>query len=283
MSEESPETLPTDEGIDRIAREIGIPACPSILIRFTEEMNKVEPDTRTLAALISGDIALSAALLKLVNSPYYGRRTKAATAHQALSVIGLRACANLVSGLILRRTFPTGSGRLMAHFWERTETMATAALVTARRISGMNPDEAHSFALFRDCGMPVMINKFNDYDRFLGRYDEARSDGVVADEAMAYRFSHARVGFALSRGWMLPEPFCRAILFHHDYDKVAAGRREIDPAERKLVAFGLLLDQIMAMRSNRGICPDWESGEAFVLATLGITPEQIIALLDATE
>lgn len=283
MSEQSPEAGPTDEGIDRIAREIGIPACPSILIRFTEEMKKDEPDTRTLAALISADIALSASLLKLVNSPYYGLRTKAVTAHQALSIIGLRAGANLVTGLILRQTFPTGSSRVMAQFWERTEAMATVALVTARRISGMNPDEAHSFALFRDCGMPVMINKFGDYDNLIGRYDHVRSAGLIVEETMAYRFSHARVGYALSRGWLLPEAFCRAILFHHDYDKVASGRREVDPAERKLVAFGLLLDQIIAMRSSGGLCPDWESGESFVLSTLAITPDQIITLLDAGE
>jgi HD-like signal output (HDOD) protein len=89
LSEENPEVAPTDDSIDRIARGIGIPACPSILGRFSEEMHQPEPDTRKLAALINGDIALSAALLTLVNSPYYGLRTKATNAHQALSIIGL--------------------------------------------------------------------------------------------------------------------------------------------------------------------------------------------------
>ena len=283
LSEENPEVAPTDDGIDRIAREIGIPACPSILGRFSEEMHQPEPDTRKLAALINGDIALSAALLTLVNSPYYGLRTKATNAHQALSIIGLRAGANLVTGLILRQTFPTGSSRLMGRFWERTETMAATALTIARRISGIDADEAHTYALFRDCGMPVMINKFPDYDRILDRFDHVRSASLVAEEGMAYRFSHARVGYALSSGWLLPEPFCRAILFHHDYAKVAAGRREVEPANRKLVAFGLLLDQIMAMRLGDGLCPDWEPDESFVLTALNITPEQIVALAQDIE
>jgi HD-like signal output (HDOD) protein len=279
LSEEIPEVSPTDEGIDRIAREIGIPACPAILARFSAEMHQPEPDTRKLAALIGGDIALSAALLKLVNSPYYGLRTKASNTHQALSIIGLRAGANLVTGLILRQTFPTGASRLMGRFWENTETLAATALTTARRIPGIDADEAHTYALFRDCGMPVMINKFPDYDQILDRFDHVRSAGLVAEEGMTYRFSHARVGYALSSSWLLPEPFCRAILFHHDFEKVAAGRREIEPANRKLVAFGLLLDQILAMRLDGSLCPDWEPNEAFVLATLNITPDQIIALM----
>jgi HD-like signal output (HDOD) protein len=283
LSEEGQNVAPADEDIDSIARDIGIPACPAILARFSEEMHQPEPDTRKLAALISGDIALSAALLKLVNSPYYGLRIKATNAHQALSVIGLRAGASLITGLILRQTFATGSNALMLRFWERTEAVAASALSLARRIRGIDADEAHTYALFRDCGMPVMINKFPDYGDTMERYDYARSAAVVADEGMAYGYSHARVGYALSRGWLLPEPFCRAILFHHDYERVAAGRRDIEPANRKLVAFGLLLDQIMTLRAGGGLCPDWQAGEAFVLAMLGITPEQIVALVQETD
>ncbi len=76
----------------------------------------------------------------------------------------------------------------------------------------------------------------------------------------------------------MPEPFCRAILYHHDFEKVASGRREVEPANRKLVAFGLLMEQIATFRCGRGVCPDWESGERFVLETLRITPDEIIAL-----
>ena len=111
-----------------------------------------------LAGFIAMDIALSAALLKLVNSPFYGLRTKATNAHQALSIIGLRAGANLVTGLILRQAFPPGGNALMERFWDKSAGTAAAALVVARRISGIDVDEAHTYALFRDCGMAVMAD-----------------------------------------------------------------------------------------------------------------------------
>ncbi len=246
-------------------------------------MRQKEPDTRKLAALIGADVALSAALLKFVNSPFYGLRTRATNAHQALSIIGLRAGANLVTGLVLRQAFPAGSGPLMQRFWDNSGRLAVAALATARRLPGIDFDEAHTYALFRDCGMPVMIKKFPDYAKIFDSLGRTPGVQVTVAEEMLYRYSHARVGYALARGWMLPEPFCRAILYHHDFEKVAAGHRDIEPANRKLVAFGLLMEQVAAFRSGEGLCPDWESGEKFVLETFDITPDEIIALAQEAE
>lgn len=278
MIEPTTDSSLQEQDFDRMAREIGIPPCPAILARFSAEMHQPEPDTRKLAEFIATDIALSAALLKLVNSPFYGLRTKATNPHQALSIIGLRAGANLVTGLILRQAFPPGGNALMQRFWDKSSGIAAAAMVAARRISGIDLDEAHSYALFRDCGIPVMIKKFGDYANILDRLEHVPGVQVLAAEQTDYQYSHARVGYALARGWLLPEPFCRAILYHHDFEKVAGGRREVEPANRKLVAFGLLMEQIAAFRCGGGVCPDWESGEQFVLKTLGIAPDEIIAL-----
>ncbi len=278
MDEQPPAAALQEPDIDRIARELGIPPCPAILGRFSAEMHQPEPDMRKLAELIGADIALSAALLKLVNSPFYGLRTKATNAHQALSIIGLRAGANLVTGLILRQAFPAGGNALMQRFWDKSSAIAAATLVAARRVSGIDLDEAHTYALFRDCGMPVMIGKFSDYANVIDRLEHVPGAQVTALEQTDYQYSHARVGYALARGWLLPEPFCRAILYHHDFEKVVAGRREVEPANRKLIAFGLLMEQLATLRSGGDLCPDWESGEQFVLETLRITPDDIIAL-----
>ena len=278
MTEPTTNSALQEHDIDQIVRDIGIPPCPAILSRFSAEMQREEPDMRKLAELIARDMALSAALLQLVNSPFYGLRSKATTAHQALSIIGLRAGANLVTGLILRQAFPAGGSALMQRFWDKSASVTATALTLARRVRGIDLDEAHTYALFRDCGMPVMIGKFADYANIMDRLEHVAGARLIAVEQAAYHYSHARVGYALARGWLLPEPFCRAILYHHDFEKVAAGRREVEPANRKLVAFGLLMDQVATFRSGGGLCPDWESGEQFVLEMFGITADEIIAL-----
>ena len=229
MSEPIQDPTLSDSDIDRMTREIGIPPCPDVLLLFSAEMRQAEPDIRKLADLIGRDVALSASLLKLVNSALYGLRTKASNVHQALSIVGLRAGANLITGLILRQAFPSDSTGLMQDFWDKSAAITATALELARRISGIDPDEAHAYVLFRDCGIPVMIRKFSDYGDIMAKLDVMPGMRVVGIEQTKYRYSHARVGYALANGWQLPEPFCRAILYHHDFEPVITKRREIEP------------------------------------------------------
>jgi HD-like signal output (HDOD) protein len=263
---------------ESIAREIGIPPCPAILAQFSAEMRAADPDLRRLAGLMRDDAGLSAAMIKTVNSPFYGLASKASSMQQALSVLGLRASANLVAGLLLRNIFPAGASALMARFWDASTQVAQAAAAIAQRVRGVNADVAHTFALFRDCGMAVMIGKFPAYGAILDMLATVPGAQVLVAEDERFRFHHARVGYALARGWMLPEPMCLSILHHHAVDPAAGGRRAVDGADLRLVAIALLAEQIVALRAGRGLCPDWTAGEAFVLEALGLGAEDVISL-----
>jgi HD-like signal output (HDOD) protein len=267
-----------EEEAARLARDLGIPPCPAILLRFSDEMHKNEPDLRRLASFIGNDVALSAAMLSAVNSPLYGLSRKAGNVQQALSILGLRAGANLVTALLLRNAFPSSSGALMQRFWEDSAQLADTAADIARGVHAVNRDDAHTYALFRDCGMAVMIGKFRDYAQVLDLHASRPSPELILAEEARYRFNHARVGYALARGWLLPEPLCKSILFHHNIAQVAAGVAETEAADPSLVAFGLLAEQVFSLRSGRGLRPDWAASEAFVLHALRLTPEQIVAM-----
>lgn len=264
---------------ERAMRDLAIPPCPDILLRFDAEMRSNDPDLRKLSGLIGADVALSAAMLKTVNSPFYGLGTKAGNVQQALSVLGLRAGANLVTGLMLRQAFPAGSGPAMQHFWDRSGEIAEVAAATASRVRRLHPDTAHTYALFRDCGMAVMIGRFPGYAPFLDRVEKEPGKDVIVAEDTRFRFHHARVGYALARGWLLPEALCKAILYHHDLEMVIAGHRDFEPGDRRLVAFGLLAEQVLALRTGKGLCPDWAQAEAFVLEALELTADDIVELV----
>ena len=154
-----------EDQAERIARELTIPPCPAILVRFAAEMKKEDPDLRLLATLIGNDVALSAAIINTVNSPFYGGRRKASNVQQALYVLGLQRSAHLIARLLLRNAFPAGSGAMMQHFWDESTRMATTADDLAPHIAGIDGDIAHTYALFRDCGKAVMIAKFTDLRR----------------------------------------------------------------------------------------------------------------------
>lgn len=263
------------------AREMRIPPCPEVLTRFAAEMRAPEPDLRKLSVLIGSDVALSASLLKTVNSLFYGLSSRATSVRQAVLILGLRASANLISGLLLREAFAVRSGALMQRFWANSSALAQSTLLLASRLKGVAPDEAHTYMLFRDCGIAAMIEYFPDYGDILDAFLRNPSARVTALELARYRYHHARVGYSLTRSWLLPEPFCLAILHHHEYDRLDDGLPQIEVANRRLIAFGLLADQVLALRNGDGLCPDWVPQERFVLDTLEISPDDIVALVDA--
>ncbi|MGP1675587.1 MAG: HDOD domain-containing protein [Burkholderiales bacterium] len=264
----------------RIATELDIPPCPATLARFDEEFHAPQPDLRRLAAVIGTDIGLSATMLKTVNSSFYGLAKKATSIEQALAILGLRASANLVSGLLLRRAFPASSGAAMERFWDSSLRIAGLATAIAARLMHGNSDEAHTYVLFRDCGMLVMLRKFPQYADIMERSAFIPGAQFTRIEDTQFKFNHARVACALARSWSLSEPLCGAILYHHDVallDKNAPGAQ---PPDSKLIAFGLLAEQIAALHLNQGLCPDWIGAEEFVLATLGIGADDIVELTE---
>ncbi len=265
---------------ERIAKELDIPPCPAILARFNREFNSPHPDLRRMAALICTDIGLSAALLKTVNSPFYGLAKKATGMEQALSILGLRASANLVSGLLLRRAFPAGSGAAMARFWDSSMRVAGLAAAIAARLKDVGKDEAHTYVLFRDCGMLVMLRKFPQYADIMEQSANIPGAQFTRIEDIRFQFNHARVAGALARSWSLPEPLCGAIFCHHEFALMEKNAPWAGPPDPKLLAFGLLAEQISALHAKQGLCPDWAGAERFVLRTLGIGADDIVSLTE---
>jgi HD-like signal output (HDOD) protein len=269
---------------EECVREIRIPPCPEVLARFSTEMRAPSPDLRRLAKLIGTDAGLSASLLKTVNSAFYRLSARASTVQQALSILGLRASANLLAGLMLREAFPVPKDReterTMARFWSGTAELAQCAAGLAGRLRGVAPDEAHTYMLFRDCGIAAMIGQFDDYEDVLDAFLYTPGARVTVMETARYRFNHTRVGYAFTRNWMLPEALCQSILYHHDFEQLGANVPELGTINHRLIAFGLLAEQIVALRRGEGLCPDWAPQERFVLETLSITPEEIVVLLE---
>ena len=66
-----------DREAEQIVKDIGIPPCPAILTKLMQEMREDEPDFKRIGKLIGGDVSLGAAMLKTVNSPFYGLNRKA--------------------------------------------------------------------------------------------------------------------------------------------------------------------------------------------------------------
>jgi HD-like signal output (HDOD) protein len=260
-----------DREAEQIVKDIGIPPCPTILTKLMQEMRGDEPDFAKLGKLIGGDVSLAAAMLKTVNSPFYGLRSKATSVPQAIALLGLQNVAELVTGLLLRQAFPGGTSDLMDEFWENSAGIARINALLTRHFKHIDRDAAHTFALFRDCGMLAMMQKFKGYKPVFAGAPGKGDASVTASDDKLYGMNHARVGYQMAKTWLLPDETCQAVLRHHDYAELQADGAGIPAASLQHIALTLAAESLFVQFEMEVTSIEWTRGSAFALDQLGIT------------
>jgi HD-like signal output (HDOD) protein len=199
---------------EQVLNGIHLPPCPAVLLAAMKEARSPRADLGKIARLVGQDVGLSAPMLKLANSPYFGLRNRASSVQQAIFVLGLRNTVNLLSNLALRANVVCNLPG-MDEFWDRSGMTAMAASRIAAQIPGVSCDDAYTVGLFHDSGIPVMMQRFPDYLENIG-VESHISGNICEAEDDCYSTTHAAVGNLLALNWLLPPNMCRAILYHHD-------------------------------------------------------------------
>lgn len=234
-----------------LGSKIQIPPQPAILLEIEQLIGKPNNNLAAIGKLIHKDVGLSAAILKLVNSPLYRPHAPTTSIGKALSVIGLNQVTNLVKGIALRNAI---GGQELAYekFWERSQEIATlSAIIAGKQISACNiaPDQAYMAGLFHECGIPILMQRFPDYCREFG-LNEGLNWPDHRREDLRYRTDHAVVGYLVARHWGLPQFICQAIRHHHEL-------LQVDHAARTMVSI-LQTARYLQSRIHRQPDPAWE-------------------------
>ncbi len=264
--------LDTDEVSEdaaQLIKEIGIPPCPKVLVDFMTEAGKDEPDFLRLSHLINKDVALAASVLKTINSPYYGLPRKARTVHDALTLLGLRPASRLIAGLLLRQAFAQSQSPAMQEFWESSSKIALLTGYLARELDCAKLEEAHTFALFRDCGIPVILMRHPEYEQVLAMTRNETEHRRSEMERAQFGFDHARVGAELAQTWHLPSETCAAIRIHNSYTESDFGGDSSNSRFAPLIALGLLAEQLHRVHRATFDAEAWTTEEAFIAHSLG--------------
>jgi HD-like signal output (HDOD) protein len=220
---------------------------------------------------------MSGALLKLANSSFYGGARKATSIEQAIGFLGINQVAALMTGLLARQAIASDSASLAA-FWDLSTRRAQAMVFLSRRLRIGAPDVAHTFGLFCDTGVALLLNRFADY----GATFEAASDDStrrftdVEDER--HSTNHAAIGCLLARNWGLSSDVSWAILHHHDYSVIDDGAS--DDAVRSLVALSLLAERALQSYQGHPVSIEWDKGGERACAYLGLSHDETTDLLD---
>ena len=239
-------------------RDIGIPPRPLILDHISEEMHKPEPDFRHLANLVSGDVALSAGLLRTANSPYFGFETRAKTVMQALLMLGLEAASRAIAGLVLRRIFPPLPA--IERFWDGSARVARTSGWLVRKLGvrdNVRADDAYTYGLFRDCGIPILMKKFPGYVDVLKAANAEPEKSFTATEQTRCPTNHALVGSLMAHSWLLTDELSDAIRHHHDVVALASMPQGISPAAARMAALAQLAELLVQRSTGMSMTREW--------------------------
>ncbi|MCI8211563.1 histidine kinase [Pseudomonas sp. S25] len=208
----------TDEKIKQALQGITVPPQPQILVDLQIEQYMPDPDLAEIARLISQDPGIAGALLKIVNSSYFGLSNRISSIPRAVNLLGSRSVINMVNGLSIRGGMNDESIVILNRFWDTAQDIAMTCLALAKRLGSQAVDEAYALGLFHDCGVPLMYKKFPSYMTVLEQgYAGANQQQRVVDvENKAFNTNHAVVGYYTAKAWRLPEHMATTIARHHN-------------------------------------------------------------------
>jgi diguanylate cyclase (GGDEF)-like protein len=194
-----------------------LPSMPGVAIKLIEAIQKPEPDFHEIKRLISTDAALSAKLLKIINSPFYGLANKITTVDQAIRLLGINTVKNISLSLILRTRFlKKGPGSLnLADFWKDSLVGAIAAKLLAARVKIKGEEDAFFLGLMENIGSLTLAYLFPD--QYAVVQSEIKTKKISSQDAenLVFGFNHADVGALLTQSWGLPDTFHIPIQHHH--------------------------------------------------------------------
>jgi HD-like signal output (HDOD) protein len=195
---------------------IMIPPRPTILVEVLNEQSKKEVDLQRIADLISKDVAISAGVLRVVNSSYFGLPRKIASIDHAVRLMGARSVTNIVTALMLHTAFSDNKGQFIEEFWQSSGNLAATTSLAATLSRHVSKEDGYALGLFANCGVPLMVKKFPLYPAVYHRALAADETAVTAYEDSELGTDHTLVGYIMGRSWELPETVCQCILRHHD-------------------------------------------------------------------
>jgi HD-like signal output (HDOD) protein len=261
---------------ENILKSIRIPPCPEVVVALMKEANQEDVDFNKLVKLISGDVGLAASMLKTANSPFFALRSKVSSVQQAVSVLGLKNLMQIVRGSALQNALG-GEKMHMERFWDRSNFTAVVASHISTHVEGVSREEAYTYGLFHDCGIPILMSKFHDYKETLAASNKS-AELIIVIEDQHYATNHAVVGNMLARNWCLPDYISQAILVHHDHTIFSGGG--ISPLVSALVSIQLIAEHIVAVFLHKPDDAEWHASGQEALDYLGLSDDD---LLDITE
>jgi putative nucleotidyltransferase with HDIG domain len=208
--------LLADESLKRVVADItSVPSAPEMYRAFSDAIGDADVTAEMLGAVVEREVTLFAAVLRLVNAPFFGIGRCVTAGHDAVTHLGIAALRGVVLAADVFHTFaPAAHGRgIDVSVLERHAT--EVALAASRLSPARGCNDAVAAALLHDVGKLVMAGSASGDVTEIAREAVERQVPLHVVEREQLGITHAEVGACLLGLWGLPYPLVDAVARHH--------------------------------------------------------------------
>lgn len=191
---------------------------PDVCIRIFELMEDDAASAPAIGDVISRDTSLTARLLRIVNSPFYGFSRRIDTVSRAVAVIGTSELYNLAVAVTAVTSFSRIPNFVVNidTFWRHGICAGIIARALARRCKILHPERLFVAGVLHDVGSLIVYQRAPELARDLLLSSQGNEALLARGEAQTLGFDHAELGAMLLDAWQLPQELTDAIRWHHD-------------------------------------------------------------------
>ena len=195
-----------------------IPSLPQFVIDTLKKLDDPKSSAQDVADKLSRDEGLVLRILRLANSAYYGLPRKITGVSEAIALLGFKTVKSIVLAASVYKFMDgsfTGYALDRGELWKHSLSVAFASRYLAKKIKGLDDEEAYVAGMVHDIGKIVL----NDYVRFgygiIAKLVEDDQMPFMEAERQVLGFDHAQVGGLIMEQWNLPETYMLAARYHH--------------------------------------------------------------------
>ncbi|MCB5162681.1 HDOD domain-containing protein [Marinomonas algarum] len=272
-----------EDQLKRILQGISIPPQPQILVDLHMEQAMPDPDMARISEIISQDVSLSAAVLKLVNSAFFNLPKKITSIQQAVVFLGPKSVTNLVNGLAVKSELSDDAIQSLHGFWDTATDIAAISSSLASQLNFKYHNECYALGLFHNAGIPLMMKRFERYQDVLQQGYNDTAFNLTDIENQAFKTNHSVVGYYLAKSWGLPKTSCAVIAKHHRIDYLFTHRIPGDGITLTMAAILKIAEHIAGTYHHIGRADEdheWQKVGHYVLDHLELSEYDFEGLVE---
>ncbi|WP_370980820.1 HDOD domain-containing protein [Agaribacterium sp. ZY112] len=263
----------SQEQIQNALQGISIPPQPQILVDLQMEQLDPNCNINNIAKLISQDVGLSGAILKIVNSPFYNLSNTITSILQAVNLLGVNSVINLVNAHSIKGALSDDDIISLGRFWDNAMEIAQTSTVIAKQIGFSHIDEAYTLGLFHNAGVPLLMSRVDNYSEVIQQSYACGYRRITETENELIKTNHAVVGYYIGKSWNLPRYLCEAIHEHHNVLKILQDD-EADNIKKTLISILKIAEHCCGsarVLGQQNLDHEWNRIEEAVLLYCGLS------------